>query len=438
MLFDPSDTALIMTLLMVILLGLGIPVAISMGMAGMLGLVMIGGPQFLYGQLQTMPYSITANYDFAVMPTFLLMGNLAMNSGMATELYTAADRWLGHLRGGLYLATISGATAFAAISGSPLVNATVFTRVALPEMLKLGYSKSVASACIASVGTLAAMIPPSIGMVVYGILTETSIGKLMIAGIVPGLITAALYCITIIVWVRWDPSIAPKRRARSPAPERWKALGQTWSILLLFVCLMAGLYGGLFSPSAAGAMGAFFAFIIITARGRMKWPMLTESLRSSAQTTAMLFIIIIGGLLYSRMLVLSGYVGHVVEFTGGLGLSPTALLLLISLLYIILGCFMDGVSMLLVTMPFVFPIIKQAGIDPVFFGILVIAFIEIGAITPPIGLNLFATAGAGRGMIVMGDILKGILPFVILNVIALIIFIFFPEVVLWLPSHMEF
>lgn len=427
-----------MTLLMVVLLGLGVPVAVSMGMAGLVGLVMIGGPDFLYGQLQTMPYSITANYDFAVMPTFLLMGNLAMNSGMAAELYHAADRWLGHLRGGLYLATIAGATAFAAISGSPLVNATVFTRVALPEMLKLGYAKSVASACIASVGTLAAMIPPSIGMVVYGILTETSIGKLMIAGIIPGLITAALYCITIMIWVRWDPSIAPKLRARAPSADRWKALANTWSIILLFMCLMAGLYGGLFSPSAAGAMGAFFALVIIAARRRLKWPMLMESLRSSAQTTAMLFIIIIGGLLYSRMLVMSGYVGNVVEFVGGLGLSPTVLLLLISVLYIILGCFMDGVSMLLVTMPFVFPIIKQAGIDPIFFGILVIAFIEIGAITPPIGLNLFATAGAGKGMITMSDILRGILPFVILNVVALLIFIFFPDVVLWLPSHMEF
>lgn len=427
-----------MTLAMVVLLGLGVPVAISMGMAGLIGLVMIGGWPFLFGQLQTMPYSITANYDFAVMPTFLLMGNLAMNSGMAGELYKAADKWLGHLRGGLYLATISGATAFAAISGSPLVNATVFTRVALPEMLKLGYSKSVASACIASVGTLAAMIPPSIGMVIYGILTETSIGKLMIAGIVPGLITAGLYCALISVWVRWDPSVAPKVRPRSPAPERWQALGATWSILLLFTCLMVGLYGGLFSPSAAGAMGAFFALIIIAARRRLNWPMLQTSLRSSAQTTAMLFIIIIGGLLYSRMLVVSGLVGDIVDFTGNLGLSPLQLLLLISLLYIILGCFMDGVSMLLVTMPFVFPIIKQAGIDPIFFGVLVIAFIEIGAITPPIGLNLFATAGAGAGMIVMSDILRGIVPFVILNVIALALFIIFPDLVLWLPSRMQF
>ncbi len=427
-----------MTLGMVILLGLGIPVAVALGMAGLVGLVMIGGPNFLFGQLQTMPYSITANYDFAVMPTFLLMGNLAMNSGMAAELYTAADRWLGHLRGGLYLATISGATAFAAISGSPLVNATVFTRVALPEMLRLGYSKSVASACIASVGTLAAMIPPSIGMVVYGILTETSIGKLMIAGIVPGLITAGLYCLLIVVWVRWDPSIAPKRRERAPAHERWKALGSTWSIILLFMCLMVGLYGGFFSPSAAGAMGAFFALIIIAARRLLTWPMLSESLRSSAQTTAMLFIIIIGGLLYSRMLVVSGLVGDIVDFTGSLGLTPLQLLLLISVLYIILGCFMDGVSMLLVTMPFVFPIIKNAGIDPVFFGVMVIAFIEIGAITPPIGLNLFATAGAGKGMIVMEDLLRGILPFVLLNILALTIFIFFPDVVTWLPSRMQF
>lgn len=436
--FDPADTALLMTLGMVILLGLGIPVAVSMGMAGLVGLVMIGGWPFLFGQLQTMPYSITANYDFAVMPTFLLMGNLAMNSGMAAELYTAADRWLGHLRGGLYLATISGATAFAAISGSPLVNATVFTRVALPEMLRLGYSKSVASACIASVGTLAAMIPPSIGMVVYGILTETSIGKLMIAGIVPGLITAGLYCLLIAVWVRWDPSIAPKRRERAPAHERWKALGSTWSIILLFMCLMVGLYGGFFSPSAAGAMGAFFALIIIAARRLLNWPMLSESLRSSAQTTAMLFIIIIGGLLYSRMLVVSGFVGDIVEFTGSLGLTPLQLLLLVSVLYIILGCFMDGVSMLLVTMPFVFPIIKNAGIDPVFFGVMVIAFIEIGAITPPIGLNLFATAGAGRGMIVMEDLLRGIIPFVLLNVLALTLFIFFPDIVTWLPSRMQF
>ncbi len=201
---------------------------------------------------------------------------------------------------------------------------------------------------------------------------------------------------------------------------------------------MGGLYGGFFSPSAAGAMGAFFALIIVIARRLITWPMLVESLRASAQTTAMLFIIIIGGLLYSRMLVLSGFVGDVVEFTGSLGLSPLMLLLLVSLLYIILGCFMDGVSMLLVTMPFVFPIIKTAGIDPIFFGILVIAFIEIGAITPPIGLNLFATAGAGRGMITTSDILRGIVPFVILNILALLIFILFPDVVLWLPSHMQF
>lgn len=435
---DTATSALLMTVLMVLLLGLGVPVAISLGMGGLLGLALIGGWPFLFGQLQTMPYSITANYDFAVMPTFLLMGNLAMNSGMAAELYAAADRWLGHLRGGLYLATISGATVFAAISGSPLVNATVFTRVALPEMLKLGYAKSVASACIASVGTLAAMIPPSIGMVVYGILTETSIGKLMIAGIVPGLITAFLYVVTIAIWVRWDPSIAPNLRSRAPAFERWSALGATWSIILLFACLMIGLYGGLFSPSAAGAMGAFFALIIIAARRRLTWTVLAESLRSSAQTTAMLFIIIIGGLLYSRMLVLSGIVGSVVDFTGDLGLSAFQLLLLIFVIYIVLGCFMDGVSMLLVTMPFVFPIIKNAGIDPVFFGILVISFIEIGAITPPIGLNLFATAGAGKGMIDLADILRGILPFVALNVVALLTFIMFPQIVLWLPGRMQF
>lgn len=435
---DPLSIAGLFTGVMLLLMALGVPVAISLGIAGLAGLYLIGGQALAIGQLYSVSYSVTANYAFAVLPTFLFMGNLAMASGMASELYNAADRWLGHLRGGLYLATISGATGFAAISGSPLVNATVFTRLSLPEMLKLGYSKSLSGACIASAGTLAALIPPSVGMVVYGILTEQSIGKLMIAGIVPGIITAIGYCVMVSVMVRINPSLAPANRPKAPRAERWRALGSTWSIILLFLFIMTGIYGGFFSPSAAGAAGAFGALVIVAARRRLTLGMLGETMMRSAETTAMLFIIIIGGMIYSRMLVLSGFVTGVVDFTEALNLTPTMLLLIIAAMYIVLGCFMEGLSLQLVTIPFVYPIIVAAGIDPIFFGILVIVIIEIGAITPPVGLNLFATVGASEGALRIEDIVRGILPFVLFNVVILTIFILVPELVLWVPNNMSF
>lgn len=435
---DPLSIAGLFTGGMLLLMALGVPVAIALGIAGLAGLYLIGGQALAIGQLYSVSYSVVANYAFAVLPTFLFMGNLAMASGMASELYNAADRWLGHLRGGLYLATISGATGFAAISGSPLVNATVFTRLSLPEMLKLGYSKSLSGACIASAGTLAALIPPSVGMVVYGILTEQSIGKLMIAGIVPGILTAIGYCVMVSVMVRINPSLAPADRPKAPRADRWRALGSTWSIILLFLFIMTGIYGGFFSPSAAGAAGAFGALVIVAARRRLTMGMLGETMMRSAETTAMLFIIIIGGMIYSRMLVLSGFVTGVVDFTEALNLTPTMLLMIIAAMYIVLGCFMEGLSLQLVTIPFVYPIIVAAGIDPIFFGILVIVIIEIGAITPPVGLNLFATVGASEGALRIEDIVRGILPFVFFNVVLLTIFILFPELVLWVPNNMSF
>lgn len=436
--FDPTLVAGGFTLAMLLLMAFGIPIAIALGMAGLAGLVLLGGNALAIGQLYNVSYSVTANYSFAVLPTFLLMGNLAMSSGMAAELYNAADKWLGHLRGGLYLATICGAAGFAAISGSPLVNATVFTRLSLPEMLKLGYSKSLSGACIASAGTLAAMIPPSIGMVIYGILTEQSIGKLMIAGIIPGIITALCYCVMIAVIVRMKPELAPGSRERSPRRERMSALANTWSIILLFGFIMTGIYGGFFSPSAAGAVGAFGALVIIAARGRMTRGLLGGAIMRAAETTAMIFIIVIGGMIYSRMLVLSGFVTELVDFTQALNLTPTMLLLLLGLMYVVLGCFMEGLSMQLVTIPFVFPIVMSAGVDPIFFGIIMIVLIEIGAITPPIGLNLFATVGASDGQLRIEDIARGILPFVLLNVALLVLFVMFPQIVMWLPNQMKF
>ena len=422
---------------MLALLLVGIPVSLSLSIAGFLGLAAIGGWELALTQLQSLPYSVANDYAFAVVPTFVFMGNLVMHGGMARELYLAADRWFGHLRGGLYLSTIAGSTAFGAVSGSTLVNATVFTRIALPEMLRLGYSKKMASACIASVGTLDAMIPPSVAMVVYGIITEQSIGKLMIAGIIPGLLCALAYCVLVVVMVHLRPELAPLRADKASWLERFRAIRGTWSIVLLFLIVMGGIYLGFFSPSASGAAGAFGALVILLLRRRLTLRIVWNSLVDSAATTSMLFIIIIGGLLFSRMLVMSGSITAVVDWISAQGMSQLSLITVVCLMYIVLGCLTDAISMLIVTLPFVFPVMVHAGVDPIWFGILCIQLLEIGAMHPPIGLNLYATVSASNGAVTMEDIVQGIIPFVVLNLLFLVVLVAFPELALWLPSQMK-
>ena len=422
---------------MLALLLVGIPVSLSLSLAGFLGLAAIGGWELALTQLQSLPYSVANDYAFAVVPTFVFMGNLVMHGGMARELYLAADRWFGHLRGGLYLSTIAGSTAFGAVSGSTLVNATVFTRIALPEMLRLGYSKKMASACIASVGTLDAMIPPSVAMVVYGIITEQSIGKLMIAGIIPGLLCALAYCVLVVVMVHLRPELAPLRADKASWLERFRAIRGTWSIVLLFLIVMGGIYLGFFSPSASGAAGAFGALVILLLRRRLTPRIVWNSLVDSAATTSMLFIIIIGGLLFSRMLVMSGSITAVVDWISAQGMSQLSLITVVCLMYIVLGCLTDAISMLIVTLPFVFPVMVHAGVDPIWFGILCIQLLEIGAMHPPIGLNLYATVSASNGAVTMEDIVQGIIPFVVLNLLFLVVLVAFPELALWLPSQMK-
>lgn len=433
---DPTTIATLMTVLMLALLGLGVPVAVCLGFPGFIGLVLVNGWGRALIQLESLPYQLTSTYSFSVLPMFLFMGNLAMNGGMARELYTAADRMIGHFRGGLMHATVAGSAAFSAISGSTVVNATVFTRISLPEMLRHKYSPGVAGACIASAGCLAAMIPPSVTMVVYGIITGESIGKLMVAGVFPGILTAIGYAILIWLLVTVDPTIAPTGQARASGAERWQSIKETWSIALLFAFIMGGIYLGWFSPSAAGAAGAFGAMVILAIRRKLTWDVLSRAALDAAVTSAMLYLIVIGGLVFSRMLVLTGTVQGIVSFTTDLHLSPIVLLILLSILYLILGCLVDTLSMLLLTLPFVYPLIKAAGIDPIYFGILVVVFIELGAITPPVGMNLFATVAASDGQIKMEHILRGISPFIVLNVIMLALFIVFPQLITWVPQQM--
>ena len=433
---DPAALCGIAVVALLVLLTLGVPVAVSMGVVGLGGMFIVGGAPLAMTQLQTLPFNLAADYAFAVVPLFVLMGAFAMEGGLARDLYDAAEKWLRHVRGGLFHTTIVASTAFGAASGSSVVNATVFTKLALPEMLRHGYSKHLSAGCICCVGTLDAMIPPSVVMVIYCIVTEQSLGRLMIAGIVPGLLSAVLYIVTVALMVRFKPSLAPAALPKVPLRERVAALKGVWIVTALFFGLMGGIYLGIFSPTAAGAIGATVALAVVLVRRRLPLSGFLEALKSTASITGVLFAIIIGGLLLSRMLVSTGAINELVALVQSYSSSPWLVLAVTVIIYLILGCLVDSTSMMIVTLPFLFPLSQAVGIDPIWFGIIVIQLVELSAITPPVGLNLFATVSASEGQVSIEDVIRGIAPFLILSVLILGVLIAFPAISLWLPNQM--
>ncbi|MBI1384362.1 MAG: TRAP transporter large permease subunit [Rhizobiales bacterium] len=415
----------------------GVPVGIALGVVGVAGMYFAVGEAFVLGQVASLPYSVTSNYAYAVLPLFVLMGILAEKAGITEEVFRAADVWLRRVRGGLYQAVIVGSAVFAAISGSTMVNAVVFTRIAYPEMLKMGYSRSLSIGSIAASGSFAAMIPPSITMVIYAIITEQSVGRLLIAGIVPGILTAIVYMIGIAVIVRINPSVAPLAGVRTSWRDRFLALRWLWGIAFLVTLVLGGIYAGVFPPSAAGAVGAAGALLFAMLRlGQRFFPSLLPALRDAASISCVIFLILIGGLLFSRMLVVSGVIDELVTLITTFASTPLRFLILVSVLYLVLGCFLDTTSMMVVTLPFVFPVVQQLGIDPIWFGIVLVKLIEISVITPPVGLNLFAVMGAVDSGTNFGHVVRGVLPFIALELIVLALLIMYPELSLWLPQQM--
>lgn len=433
---DPVAIGYIAALALLVALALGIPIGVAMGVIGVGGMLLGVGPLLTFGQLRTLPFAVANNYDFAVLPLFVLMGVLAESSGITSQVFYAADLWLRRLRGGLYQAVVVGSAIFAAISGSTIVNAVVFTRIAYPEMIRYGYSRSLSIGCIASTGSFAAMIPPSITMVIYAIMTDQSVGQLLIAGVIPGIVTAIVYLIGIYVLVRIRPRLAPDITEVITWRARWQAAGQIWPIVILVALVMGGIYSGLFPPSAAGAAGAFGAFCLAVwkKKGLARW--LTPALQDSASISCIIFVILIGGLLLSRMLVVVGVIDHMVAQITAIASTPIRFMILAAVLYLVLGCFIDTTSMMVVTLPFLFPAVVALKIDPIWFGIVLVKLIEISVITPPVGVNLFAVlSAAGKGTN-FKDVVMGVLPFIALETIVLALLIAFPELATWLPKQM--
>ncbi len=413
---------------------LRVPVGMAMGLVGVSGFAyVVGGGAALKIVGLTSMRTVT-DYTFGVIPMFLLMGAFVSNSGMSRELFRAANSFVGHFKGGLGIATIAACAGFAAISGSSVATAATFATVAYPEMRRYNYPQSFATGVIAAGGTLGAMLPPSTVLAVYGIITEQDIGKLFIAGIIPGLLAAAMDMMTIVIIGKVRPNFLPSA-PRHSWKERLSGVRDVWATLLLFVFAIGGLYGGLFTPTEAGGMGAVGALIIGVARGRLSRPEIRRSLLQAVRTAAAVLTVLIGALLFGYFLTVTQTPQKVTEFLTGLGLGRYGVLALIMVMYIVLGCLMDALAMIILTIPIIFPVITQLGFDPIWFGVIIVMTVELGLIHPPVGMNVFVIKSVVQD-VSFSTIFAGVLPFIVTDLIRLVILIAFPILALWLPSHM--
>jgi tripartite ATP-independent transporter DctM subunit len=413
---------------------LRVPVGMAMGLVGVGGFAYLsGGEPALKIVGHTSMRSVT-DWNFAVVPLFLLMGSFATTSGMSRELFRAANAHLGHLRGGLGIATIAACGGFAAICGSSVATAATFSRVAYPEMRRYGYPESFATGVIAAGGTLGIMIPPSTVLAIYGIITEQDIGKLFIAGVIPGLIAVAMYMATITLIGRLRPGYLPSGK---PAPwrERLESTRDVWATLVLFLFVVGGIYGGLFTPTEAAGMGAAGAFIIGVVRRRLSGADILRSLLEATRTTAAVFTVLIGALLFGYFLTITQTPQKVTAFLTGLGIGSYGVLALIMIMYLVLGCLMDALAMIILTVPIVFPVIRELGFDPIWFGIIVVMVAELGLIHPPVGMNIFVIKSVVED-VKISTIFYGVVPFIVTDILRLLLLIAFPILALWLPSKM--
>jgi C4-dicarboxylate transporter DctM subunit len=417
-----------------VLMLLRVPVGMAMGLVGVTGYAyLVGGGPALKNVGHTTARTVT-DYNFAVIPLFLLMGSFATTSGMSRELFRAANAFLGHLRGGLGIATIAACGGFAAICGSSVATAATFSRVAYPEMRRYGYPQSFATGVIAAGGTLGIMIPPSTVFAVYGLITEQDVGKLFIAGILPGLLAISMYMMTISLIGMARPGYLPAG-PQSSWKEKLAAVRDVWATLLLFAFVIGGLYGGLFTATEAAGAGAGGAFLIGLVRGRLSRADIMRSLLETTRTTAAVFTVLIGALLFGYFLTVTQTPQKLTEFMTGLGIGRYGVLALIMVMYLVLGCLMDSLAMIILTVPIVFPVIKELGFDPIWFGVIIVMTVELGLIHPPVGMNIFVIKSVIDD-VKISTIFYGVLPFIITDLLRLIILIAFPIIALWLPSHM--
>jgi tripartite ATP-independent transporter DctM subunit len=419
-----------------ILCTLRVPVAIAMGVVGFVGSLILQGANTTFYVTGTAAFDNVKNYGLSVVPLFVFMGVFASRAGLSRALYDFIYSFLGWMRGGLAIATIGACAGFGAICGSSLATCATIGRIALPEMMRRNYSSELAMGSVAAGGTLGVLIPPSIIMVIYGLITSTSIGALFAAAFVPGLLATLLYMGAVSYTVRRNPKAGPAGD-RMTAAQRWRAVRDVWKVGILFAVTIGGIYAGLFSPTEAAAIGAGGALLISAMQGNFTWRTLWDGLIETAVTSGMIFSILIGSALFNVLIEATGLPAAVTAAIGASGFSYVTVLVLILIFYIILGCFMDSLSMIVLTLPVVYPIVLQFHMDPIWFGIIITTVMEIGLITPPIGLNLFVVQSL-LPEVGQKTIIRGVAPFIAADIIRIAILATIPAISLWLPHLLGF
>lgn len=413
-------------------IALGMPIGFAMGLVGFAGFALLVSLDAAVVRIGVTAYDLATNYAIGTIPLFLFMAHLLFASGIGRDLYEFASKWMGRRRGGLAMATVGASAGFAAVSASSLATTATMGLVAMPEMRKHNYNLSLASGSVVAGGTIGSLIPPSGMFIIYGILTETSIGKMFAAGIVPGILLALFYIVAIAIWCRLDPNAGPRGPKFTLREKLW-SFTRTGEVIFLFALVMGGIVLGWFTPTEAGAIGAFGAIIISVARGRLSWAAARNAIYATLKTTGMIFGILFGALVFNSFVTASTIPLHIVDFVTQSGLPSMAVLALVLVVYFVLGMVLDASAMMTLTIPLFFPLMMNLGFDAVLFGVLVVRMTEIALITPPVGMNVYILSGVAKD-VPLDKIFKGALPFVAADIVHVAMLIAFPVLVLWLPN----
>jgi C4-dicarboxylate transporter, DctM subunit len=418
------------------LLGLRVPIGVALALVAFVGVGIVLNWNVAFGLLSNIPYDFIGDWSLSAVPMFIFMGFIATEMRLTSTLFAAMRVFLAGLPGSLAVSSVAACAMFAAASGSSVATSASMSRIAVPAMLKLGYNPALASGTVASGGTLGSLIPPSILMVLFGIFAEVSIRQLFAAGVLPGLLTAVMFMAMIMIRVMIWPKLAPEVDRRPTMYERMVVLQQVWPLPVLVVGVLGGIYAGLFTPTEAGAVGSALAILIAVLQRRFTWPGFWRSAQQAATGTASIFIIAVGAGLFSRFMAFTGVPSFLADLLLGMGDSPLLLILQISVLYIILGMFIDSIGIMLLTLPILLPMLVAADVDLIWFGIIVIKLLEIGLVTPPVGLNVFVMKSSLGNLVELSQIFRGVMWFIAVDIVVLGLLIAFPQIALWLPSMM--
>jgi C4-dicarboxylate transporter, DctM subunit len=429
---EPITWGIIGIVVLVAIFLLGLPVGFSMGLVGLIGVCVVNSPSAALSMLARDFFDTFSSYSLSVIPMFVFMGSIAYFTGMSGRLFDASYIFFGKMRGGLAMATIAATAGFSAICGSTSATAAAMGKVSIPEMKRYGYDLGFASGCIAAAGGLGILIPPSTIFIIYGILVQESIGKLFISGVIPGLLLTAVFIGTVYIMCRINPKLGPAGAATN-WKQKIRGLTGIIEMMIIFGLVIGGLFSGLFSPTQAGAAGAAGAIIIGLVRKQLSFSLFWAAVKDTLQITCMIMVVVAGAIVFGHFMAITQMPYFVSDYIGNLPIPPMAIMGLIIVMYIIAGCFMDSLALIMLTVPILFPLVTKLGFDPIWFGVIIVLVTDIGVITPPVGINVFVIKGVVPE-VPIGDIFKGVLPFLIGMILVTILILIFPIIATWLPS----